>query len=60
MPFMNYPDSLLFDYKLFKNMNIKLEKYKKIIKFKKEFNLTDFDLVTNYGLFSGDTNLFKT
>ena len=32
MPFMNYPDSLLFDYKLFKNMNIKLEKYKKIIK----------------------------
>lgn len=41
-------------------MKISLYKYKKIIKFKKIFNLTDFDLVTNYGLFSGDANLFKT
>ena len=41
-------------------MNIKLDKYKKILKFKKKFNFTDFELITNYGLFSGDTNLFKT
>jgi hypothetical protein len=41
-------------------MNIKLEKYKKILKLKKKFNFTDFELITNYGLFSGDTNLFKT
>jgi len=41
-------------------MNIKLDEYKKILKFKKKFNFSDFDLITNYGLFSGDTNLFKT
>jgi hypothetical protein len=41
-------------------MKVNLKKYKNIIKFKKKFNLTDFDLITNYGLFSGDTNLFKT
>ena len=41
-------------------MNIKLNYYKKIIKLKKKFNFNDFDLITNYGLFSGDTNLFKT
>jgi len=41
-------------------MNIKLVKYKKILKFKKKFNFSDFDLITNYGLFSGDMNLFKT
>jgi len=29
-------------------MNIKLDKYKKILKFKK-FNFSDFDLITNYG-----------
>ena len=39
---------------------IKLEKYKKIVSLKKKFNFTDFELITNYGLFSGDTNLFKT
>ena len=41
-------------------MNIKLNYYKKIIKLKKKFNFNDFDLITNYGLFSWDTNLFKT
>lgn len=41
-------------------MNVKLNYYKKIIKLKKKFNFSDFDLITNYGLFSGDTNLFKT
>jgi len=40
-------------------MYLKLDKYKKILKFKKKFNFSDFDLITNYGLFSGDTNLFK-
>lgn len=37
-----------------------VKKYKKILKFKKKFRLSDFQLITNYGLFSGDTNLFKT
>jgi hypothetical protein len=41
-------------------MYLRKEKYKKIVKLKKKFSFTDFDLVTNYGLFSGDTNLFKT
>ena len=41
-------------------MNLKKKNYQKIIKFKKKFKFTDFDLITNYGLFSGDTNLFKT
>ena len=41
-------------------MKINLKNYKKITKLKKKFNFTDFDLITNYGLFSGDTNLFKT
>jgi hypothetical protein len=41
-------------------MYINLYKYKKILKFKKKFNFTDFELITNYGLFSGDTNLLKT
>ena len=41
-------------------MNLKKKKYQKIIRFKKKFKFTDFDLITNYGLFSGDTNLFKT
>ena len=39
---------------------IKKEKYKKIINLKKKFKFSDFELITNYGLFSGDTNLFKT
>ena len=37
----------------------KTEKYQKILKLKK-FKFSDFELITNYGLFSGDTNLFKT
>ena len=41
-------------------MNLKKTKYKKILKLKKKFKFNDFDLITNYGLFSGDTNLFKT
>ena len=41
-------------------MILTLGKYKEILKFKKKFNLSDFQLITNYGLFSGDTNLFKT
>lgn len=39
---------------------INKKKYKKVIKLKKKFKFSDFELVTNYGLFSGDTNLFKT
>ena len=39
---------------------IKKEKYKKIVHLKKKFSFSDFELITNYGLFSGDTNLFKT
>ena len=39
---------------------INKKKYKKLIKQKKKFKFSDFELVTNYGLFSGDTNLFKT
>lgn len=41
-------------------MYLENKKYKKILKFKKKYNFSDFDLITNYGLFSGDTNLFKT
>ena len=41
-------------------MNLKKEKYLKILKLKKKFKFSDFELITNYGLFSGDTNLFKT
>ncbi len=41
-------------------MKIKTEKYQKILKLKKKFKFSDFELITNYGLFSGDTNLFKT
>lgn len=37
-----------------------VKKYKSIIKLKKKFDLNDFDLISNYGLFSGETNLFKT
>ena len=40
--------------------DVKKSKYKKILKLKKKFRFTDFELITNYGLFSGDTNLFKT
>jgi len=41
-------------------MFLKKKKYQKIIELKKKINFCDFDLITNYGLFSGDTNLFKT
>ncbi len=41
-------------------MNLKKKKYLKILKLKKKFKFSDFELITNYGLFSGDGNLFKT
>ena len=41
-------------------MNLKKKKYLKILRLKKKFKFSDFELITNYGLFSGDTNLFKT
>jgi hypothetical protein len=41
-------------------MKIKTDKYKKILNLKKKFKFSEFELITNYGLFSGDTNLFKT
>lgn len=41
-------------------MKLKKNYYQKILNYKKKFKFTDFDLITNYGLFSGDTNLFKT
>lgn len=36
-----------------------LKKYKKISKLAKHLGFSNFELITNYGLFSGDTNLFK-
>lgn len=41
-------------------MFLKLKNYKKIVNLKKKFNLSDFDMITNYGLLAGDANLFKT
>jgi hypothetical protein len=41
-------------------MSLSINKYKQIIKLKKKNNFSDFDLITNYGLFSGDANLYKT
>ena len=41
-------------------MNLSIKKYKQVIKLKKKNNFSDFDLITNYGLFSGDSNLYKT
>ena len=41
-------------------MNLTLKKYKKIIGLIKKNKFTTFDAITNYGLLSGDTNLFKT
>jgi len=41
-------------------MKLKKKKYKKILSLKNNFNFSEFDLITNYGLFSGDTNLYKT
>ena len=42
------------------NFKIKLKNYRKILKLINKYNFTKFDLITNYGLLSGDTNLFKT
>ena len=41
-------------------MNLTKKKYQNVVGLKKKFKFTDFDLITNYGLFSGDTNLSKT
>lgn len=41
-------------------MYLKKEKYKQILKLKKKYKFSDFELITNYGLFSGDANLYKT
>ena len=41
-------------------MNLKLKKYIKVLNLAKKNKITKFELITNYGLFSGDTNLFKT
>ena len=42
------------------NLEIKLSKYKKITQLAKKNKLNTFELVTNYGLLSGNQNLFKT
>lgn len=42
------------------NPKYEIKYYKEIVKLKKKNQLSDFDLITNYGLFCGDTNLFKT
>ena len=36
------------------------KQYKKITSLAKRNKLNSFDLITNYGLLSGDMNLFKT
>ena len=41
-------------------MNLNLKKYIKVLNLAKKNKITKFELITNYGLFSGDTNLFKT
>ena len=41
-------------------MNLSKKNYQKITSLKNKFKFNDFDLITNYGLFSGDSNLFKT
>ena len=41
-------------------MKLKLEKYSKIVNLAKKNKFSIFDILTNYGLFSGDRNLFKT
>mgnify|MGYP001179075659 FL=1 len=43
-----------------KDFRLNLDTYKKILKIADKYNFNKFDLITNYGLFSGDTNLFKT
>ena len=39
---------------------MKSSTYKKIEKIAKKFNFTEFEIMTNYGLFCGSNNLFKT
>ena len=39
---------------------MKLKNIKLLINLPKKLNFSDFDLITNYGLFSGATNLYKT
>lgn len=41
-------------------MLLKKKRYRNILNLKKNYKFSDFELITNYGLFSGDTNLFKT
>ena len=41
-------------------MKLKLEKYSKIVNLAKKNKFSSFDIFTNYGLLSGDRNLFKT
>ncbi len=41
-------------------MDLKYKKYQKIDNLIKKYSFTKFQLITNYGLFSGNTNLFKT
>ena len=36
------------------------ERYKKIINIINNYKISKFELISNYGLYSGDTNLFKT
>jgi len=41
-------------------LKLSLKKYHKIIKLADQYKFDKFDLVTNYGLFSGERNLYKT
>ena len=41
-------------------MKLSKKKYLRISSLIKKYNFDKFDLITNYGLFSGNTNLFKT
>ena len=41
-------------------MNLTIKKYPRIVNLAKKNNFSVFEILTNYGLFSGDNNLFKT
>ena len=41
-------------------MNLTIKKYSRIVNLAKKNNFSVFEILTNYGLFSGDNNLFKT
>ncbi len=43
-----------------KNFKLESSSYRKILKLISKYHFSKFDLISNYGLFSGDTNLFKT